>query len=237
MEKKLSILMPVYQNEKIEVQIRAIHVKIVKPFKKIGPVEIIVAEDGSTDNTRKILKSIKKKYNLTLNLCNKRRGYIKAAKEIYAQAKGEYIFFTDSDGEHDPEDFWKLWTKFNKEKLDLVVGYKKDRKPYYRTIISKFSNVLLGIFFGVWLKDANSGFRILKNKVAKRIIPLTGTLTRAYNAETFVYAKQMGYKYGELPTKHTYQPSLALPLSGMPKTILKGIFDLFKLKFKLLTSK
>ena len=231
---ELSILMPVYQNEKIEHYIKNIHDKIIKKL-RLGNIEIIVAEDGSKDNTKNILKRIKSKYNLILNLCEHQRGYINAVKEIYMQAQGKYIFFTDSDGEHSASDFWKLWKKLHNENLDLVVGFKMNRKPFYRMLISKIHNLLLGILFNIWLKDANCGFRLMKNEVAKKIIPLTGNLTVAYNAETLIFAKKMNYKYGEVPTKHFYQKSTALTLKNIPLKLCNALFDLFKLKFKIVT--
>lgn len=236
---KLSVLMPVYQNEKIGAVIGDIFDKVVKPFKeaKLGDVEVIVAEDGSRDDTRKILRSIEKKYGLILNLCDERRGYIKAAKEIYAQARGEYLFFTDSDGEHDPADFWKMWDKISDGNLDMVIGYKLHRKPFFRVFISKINNLLLGVLFNVWLKDANCGFRILKNKVAKEIIPLTGNLTIAYNAETPILAKSMGYRYAQVPVKHFYQESVVFSKKKLPKMLFKAFYELFELKLRGLPDK
>jgi glycosyltransferase involved in cell wall biosynthesis len=229
----LSIIMPVYENEGIERYIKEIHEKIVLPFEKrgLGKTELIIAEDGSKDRTREILLSIRKKYNLILNLCDQRRGYIKAVREIYIQAAGKYIFFTDADGEHYPEDFWRLWDAFSTARYDIVLGYKLKRKPYYRLIISKINNFLLGILFGVWLRDANCGFRILKQDVARKIIPLTGNLKAAYNAETLVIARKRGYKYAEVPIRHTAQRSVVFSLAKMPITLFYAFLELFRLRF------
>ncbi len=231
---KLSILMPVYENEKIEELISEINNKIIQKFRKLGlgEAEVIIAEDGSRDNTREILRSIQKKYDLDLNLCEHRRGYIQAVKEIYMQAKGEYIFFTDSDGEHKPSDFWLLWDKIINNSLDLVVGYKINRKPYYRVFVSRINNMLMGVLFNVWLRDSNCGFRIIKNEAVKKIIPLTGSLTVAYNAETFIYAKKMGYRYGQVPVNHTYKKSVALPIEKIPFKLCRAFFEIFSLKLR-----
>lgn len=233
---KLSIITLVYQNEKIEDYIIEIREKIVKKFKesKLGDIEFIIAEDGSKDDTRNILRSIKEKYDLTLNLCDQRRGYLKAAKEAYMQAKGEYIFFADSDRESDPGDFWKLWDKLQTENLDIVVGYRKNRRPYYRFAITKINSFLTGMLFNVWLTDANCGFRIIKRDVAQRIIPLTGNLLAAFNAEFFIIAKQLKYSYKEVSVKHFFQKSVVFPLKKMPLTLIKALFELFKFKIKIL---
>ena len=231
----LSIILPVYMNEKIEDVIRDIDEKVVKQFhEQIGGVEIIVAQDGTKDNTQKTLKTIQKKYKLTLNLSEQRRGYIKAAKEVYTQAAGEYIFFTDGDGEHDPADFWKLWNKMQKNNLDFVVGYKTLRKPFYRVFISKINNTLIGILFGLWFKDANCGFRIIKNDVAKKIIPKTGTMKIAWNAESSIYVKMNGYKYSQVPVKHFPVESVVFSKKKLPKQLFNAFFEVFKLRVKTL---
>jgi len=231
---KLSIIMPVYQNEKIEDYIREIHEKIIERFKEldIGDVEFIIAEDGSRDNTRSILKDIAEKYGLTLNLGEQRRGYIKAAKELYMQAQGDYIFFTDSDHESSPDDFWKLWDKIQKENLDIVLGYKKNRRPYYRLLISLVNSFLMGVLFNVWLREANSGFRMMKRSAAREIIPLTGNLFTAYNSELFIVAKKLKYLYGQVPVKHFPQKSLVFPPKKLPMAVVKAFFELIKLRLK-----
>ncbi len=61
---KLSIITPVYQNEKVELYVQE------KVRSKFPDSELVIAEDGSKDNTRKILKSIQSKYNITLDLCD-----------------------------------------------------------------------------------------------------------------------------------------------------------------------
>lgn len=233
---KLSVVTLVYQNEKIENYIKEIQEEIIKKFKelKIGDVEFIVAEDGSKDNTRNVLLSIKEKYGLILNLGEERRGYIKAAKELYGQAEGEYIFFTDSDGESWAGDFWKLWDKLRGENLDIVVGYRKNRRPHYRFFITKINSFLTGILFNVWLTDANCGFRIIKRDVARKIIPLVGNLSAGFNAECFIIAKQLKYLYREVPIRHFRRESLVFPAKKMPLTLIRAFFELFKLKFKIL---
>lgn len=232
---KLSIITPVYQNEGIENYIRDVHEKIVKKFNESqgGGVEFIVAEDGSTDNTRNILRNIAEKYGLTLNLSERRRGYIKAAKELYMQAKGEYIFFTDSDHESSPDDFWKLWDKLQKENLDIVLGYKKNRRPYYRLVIALVNTFWMGILFNVWLREANSGFRLMRKSAAQKIVPLTGNLPTAYNSEFFIFAKKFKYSYGQVPVRHFPQKSLVFPLSKIPMAVAKAFFELLKLRFKI----
>lgn len=227
---KLSIVTPVYQNEQIEVIIRDVHEKVRAKFQDS---EFIIAEDGSTDKTREILKSLQQKYNLTFNFCNERRGYIKAVKELYEQANGDVIFFLDSDGEHDPGDFWKLYRRLQKG-YDLVIGYKTKRRPLYRLFLSKVNNFLIGMMFGVWFRDANCGFRIMKRSFAREFIPPSGVLVAAFNAEMLVRAKHAGKAVAEVPVRHAAKASVVFRPAKMPWVALKAFKELYNLRRELI---
>ena len=231
MKKTVSIVMPAYQNErKIEKIVRDFHTQIIK---KLPGSEFIITEDGSTDKTRDILKKIKKQLKLRLILGKERKGYTKAVKEAFSFANKDLIFLSDSDGEHNPKDFWKLYDTMQKTDADIVIGFKQKRRPLYRLFISRVNNAIIGVLFKVWLHDANCGFRLAKREAAKGIMPNTGTLNSAFNAEFMIRAKYKGYAYAEVPVSHKPVPSKVFSPWKLPITILKELKRLLKLKREL----
>jgi len=227
---KLSVLMPTYKNPAIGDMIKAVHEAVISKFEP-GTVEFIVTEDGSGDSTPDVLKELALKYPLTLNLCSRNRGYLAVSKELYLQAKGEYLFFMDSDGEHDPNDFWRLWERMHENNCDIVVGYKINRRPYSRLLISKANNFLLGILFGIWLDDANCGFRLIKREAAQKIMPKTGNLPISSNAESFIWAKRMGLTYAQVGVRYIMQASVTFPPGlRMVPIILNAFKDLISFR-------
>ena len=105
----LSIIVPVYNEEKTIIQILE---KIKKNSPNLFKYEVIVIEDGSTDQTRKLLESNKNLYDkLILNDSNKGKGY--SVKKGINESSGTHIIFQDADFEYDPADFKKFENKLN----------------------------------------------------------------------------------------------------------------------------
>jgi glycosyltransferase involved in cell wall biosynthesis len=232
-QKKISLVMPVYNAAgTIEKVVDSYYAEVIQ---KLPGSEFIIAEDGSNDGTKEILAKLAKKYKIRLVSGKERKGYIKAVQDALKLPKNELIFLSDSDGEHSAKDFWNLLEL--SEEADLVIGFKKNRKPFYRTFISKLNNFLIGLFFGLWLHDANCGFRLLKKPVVSEISQKTGTLNYASNAEFVIRAFKAGYKIKETGVSHSEVESVVFPITKMPKVILIQLLDLVKLWFELRNNK
>jgi glycosyltransferase involved in cell wall biosynthesis len=150
---------------------------------KIPGSELIIAEDGSTDGTKDILKKLRKKLPFILISGNIRKGYNKAVKDALAMPKNDIIFFSDSSGQHSPGDFFKLAREIGK--YDMVIGYKHARKdPHFRIILSKGYNLITRLLFGVPLHDINCGFRIIKREVVKNLLKETTTFKLKFSLST-----------------------------------------------------
>lgn len=230
---KISILSPAHQAEKYIVEfVESLWRWLVLPLKKKNiTYEIIIAEDGSTDKTRKILIRLAKKYKLKLVLSSKKLGYIKAAKNLFKMAKGDLIFFLDADGEINPKSFWKLYDLWNKDDFDIVTGYKLNRKPFHRLIISKINNFVLRLLFNTNVKDANAGFKLYKSKVGKKIISESGYLKYNFNSEQIIRAIQHGYNIGQVGVQHFERESISFPPGKLIKVTLIAFLELVKFRF------
>src|SRR3989344_7165373 len=160
--KPISLIIVVHQEaESIEHVVKEFYEKVTS---KIPGSEFIVCEDGSTDGTKEILSKIKDAYHLTLDMREGKRGYTNAMRDGLRAAKNPVIFFSDSDGKHDPEDFWKMYESLLD--YDMVVGWKKGRNDaFYRLVLTGVFNRIIGWDFGVKLHDTNCGFRLMNRKV------------------------------------------------------------------------
>jgi len=224
---KISVVMPVYNGaDFIEKVVKDYHEKVVS---KISGSEFIIAEDGSTDGTKEILARLAKKYNLRLVSGDGRKGYVRAVKDALKLPKNNIVFFSDSDNSHDPADFWNLYPKLKDH--DLVVGYKKDRQdPFYRILVSRVNNLIIGVLFGLWLHDSNCGFRVMRRKVIRDVLPQARVLRIAFSSEFTIRAKKEGYRVCEVPIQHFPADTNFFSPLQMPKVIIKELWDLFKLR-------
>ena len=195
----LSVILPVYNEAAtIEAVVRDIHAKVAK---EIPGYSFIIAEDGSTDGTQEILARLKTEIPFTLISGARRKGYTQAFKDALALARTEWIFFSDSDGQHDPDDLSLLLAQAGS--YDVVSGCKISRKdPWYRLLLSAGYNILIKMFFGLPMKDINSGFKLIRREVVQEILPQVTTMRQCVMSEFILRAYLAGYKITEVSVSH-----------------------------------
>ncbi|MEX2028589.1 MAG: glycosyltransferase family 2 protein [Candidatus Curtissbacteria bacterium] len=127
--------------------------------------EVIVVDDGSSDNSRKILTDLaKKNKKLKLVFHEKNRGYGGALKSGFKTASKELIFYTDGDGQYDVREIEKLLPRMTPD-VDVVQGYKlKRHDPIYRMIIGWTYHHFSRIVFNIKVKDIDCDFRLIRKR-------------------------------------------------------------------------
>ena len=115
------------------------------------------------------------------------------------------------------------------------MGYKVNRKdPGYRLLVSRLGNILYGLLFNLWFRDANCGFRLIKKIVAEDIVDSLHSMPYACNAEFAIRAKHKGYKVVQVPVQHYASPkSNVFSIKKMPSVILKQLIGLMNLRLEL----
>lgn len=205
--------------EVIEHVVRGYHAEIVS---RLPGSEFIVAEDGSRDGTTGILERLRDELGIRLNHHDERRGYTRALKDALALARHDLIFFSDSDGQHDPRDFWRLARQI--PYCDMVIGFKAPRHdPVYRVLMSRVFNRLVGALFNVRLRDANCGFRLMRRRVVADLLRAEWQLRACTFTEFTIRAFYRGYAIREAPIRHLprpFGPSRGVPLRGIPRSTL-----------------
>lgn len=133
-----------------------------------GNYEILVVDDGSTDDTHKLasetgVKVIRHPYN---------KGYGAALKTGIRNAKTDIVLFMDADGQHKPSDIEKLIQHI--EEYDMVVGArtKKSKISLLRRPGKKILSLTANFLAGMKIPDLNSGFRALKKSVAQEFMQI-----------------------------------------------------------------
>ena len=146
---ELSIIVPIYNVEDyLEECLKSLY------NKKNIKLEIILVNDGSKDNSFKIMEKFKEIYPEKTVLINKENGGLSSARNAGMKAAvGEYISFIDSDDFIDVDEFEKFFKEGQKDKLDVMVGNMRYYTPektgdsLFRSDVVKNSGIVNGIDF------------------------------------------------------------------------------------------
>src|SRR3989338_49624 len=201
----LSIVIPCYNEAEGIDSLHSRLIPVLSLLKKDYDLELIFIDDGSTDNTNKLLcyyfgklsyvKIIKHEKNMNLGA---------AFKTGFSAANGGLIVTLDSDCTYDPEEIPKLLKIMKENDYDVVTGSpyhplgKVENVPRYRIFLSKSVSLLYKIATGRNINTFTSMFRAYKKEVVKNVNFKSNDFLSP--AEILIIAMNKGYKVGEMPS-------------------------------------
>lgn len=224
--KSLSILIPAYNDaDTIEQVVVEAHKEAISASKLF---EIIVLNDGSQDQTGKILTSLQKRYRqLRLITHEVNQGYGMAIKDLYFAGRYEWLFTCPGDNQIPPRELRKLLV--SKDKADMIIGWRTNRNdPPARLRQSFVYNTLLKLLYNIKLHDINS-VRLMKTKIIQNVN--ISTFSAFVDAELTIDAIRAGYKVIEVPIAHRARVGEQGAGGGKLRTILPVIKEMILYKF------
>ena len=230
----LSVVVPVYNEEDIiELVVASIHKNIIS---KIKDSELIIVNDRSTDNTLRILENLSKKLDkIKIITPAKNGGHGKAIRLGFLNSKKDWVFHIDSDNQFNPADYWKL-DKY-KDDYDYIYGYRKKRHdPFHRKVLTSMVRLTNLIFFGTFMKDSNSAFKLIKNKALQKILMKVPQDAFAPTIMITLLAKKMDYKIKRIGIRHYPRKTGKVSIQGIKfaKVCLRGAKDMIKFRLRTL---
>jgi glycosyltransferase involved in cell wall biosynthesis len=185
----LSIVIPLLNEQNSIDELTSSISTVVKALRL--EFEIILIDDGSTDNSWKIISEIcSNNQNVRGIRFLKNFGKSQALSAGFKACNGDVVVTMDADLQDDPNEIPELYKKVKEEKFDLVSGWKKVRYDsiMFKNFPSKIFNWAARITSGIKLNDFNCGIKAYKKEVIKQI-KLTGGMHRYIP----VLAKNAGY--------------------------------------------
>lgn len=169
----LYIVMPAYNEAaNIEEVIKQWHPVCEKITAEGNKARLIIANDGSKDDTYQIMLQLRENYPFLNPIDKPNSGHGATVLFLYRHAIAEdadFVFQTDSDGQTLPEEFWQMWE--HRHEYDFHIGTRGGRQDgASRVFVTKTLRLVVWLMFHVWVKDANTPFRLMNTKRLQAIL-------------------------------------------------------------------
>ena len=219
---KLSIIIPVYNEEKT---LEEVVFRVQEVFNE-EDYEIIIVNDGSTDNTRRVIENLDQPLVVIHHKKNYGKG--KAIQSGLIPARGEYITIQDADLEYDPKNLYDLWIEA--KPLSVVYGKRSNEKGYRLARLgNKILSFVCNTLFSSKLSDIYTCYKVIPADVMKTL----NLESDGFEIEAEITAKLLKRKV----------KILEIPIAYTPRTYregkhirwvdgLKGIWTLLRVKIR-----
>ncbi|MDD5156289.1 MAG: glycosyltransferase [Candidatus Omnitrophica bacterium] len=203
-KEKISVVMPAYNESS---HIVASVEETIKTFQNFGcDWELLVMDDGSNDDTYDRLSVLSAKYprHLILKKNSVNLGKGRALKKALRYISGDYTVFLDADMDLHPIQVQTLFDIMRLDGADIVIGSKLHPNSivnysFQRRVISLVYYWLVRILFNLPCHDTQTGLKLFKTEVLRKVFPRILVKQFAFDLEVLVNAHHLGYKIAEAP--------------------------------------
>jgi len=223
----LSVVIPIYNEAE---NLEALHQEVSTVLDGWGrPYEVLLIDDGSRDGSFETLARIQAgDPHVRVIQFRRNFGQTAAFAAGFAAARGRLIVTSDGDLQNDPRDIPSMVERLEQHELDIVCGWRKERKDawLHRRLPSKLANTLISWATGVRLRDYGCSLKVFRAEVVKPL-RLYGELHRFLPA----LASEMGVRIEEQAVNH--RPRVhGRSKYGLSRTV-RVVLDLVTVKYLL----
>lgn len=220
MSHNISVVVPVYNEE---LNVAALHQEILDVCRREGyTFEIIFVDDGSSDRTVEVLQTLSP---ITVIELRRNFGQTAAMDAGIKAATKDLVVTMDGDRQNDPNDIPKLIAHLYANRLDVVSGWRKDRKdPFAKNFVSRGANMLRKILINDGIHDSGCSLKVYKRDAFDGLT-LYGEMHRFIPA----ILKIKGYRVGEAVVNHRARTAGETKYNY--RRTLKGLIDMTSVWF------
>lgn len=226
----LSIVIPAYnEQERIVTTIGA----IASHVSDLGfPWELLIADDGSKDQTVKICEDLGL-VNMKVLKAPKNGGKGSAVQRGMLAAQGSYVLFADADNSTPIEEVSKLLAKLEKDGFDVAVGSRaaegaeEGKKSFLRKILSGGLRWIVKNIFRIGVKDTQCGFKMYTRAAAQKLHSKQTVMGFSFDLEILYLASKFGYAIAEVPVAWVDAPGSKVDTRKEVQRFLRDLFRIW----------
>jgi dolichyl-phosphate beta-glucosyltransferase len=214
----LSIVIPAYNEER----------RLPQTLERVSdylsrqnyPSEIVVVDDGSRDQTARVVENFERTHSNVRLIRNDHRGKGYTVRKGMLAARGHIVLFSDADLSTPIEDVEKLMPWFERG-FDIVIGSREGkgaqrlREPFYRHLMGRVFNLVVRLLTVRGIEDTQCGFKAFRDDVAKDIFArmqlygdnaqrVPNGMVTAFDVEALFIGRKSGYRIKEVPVEWRY---------------------------------
>lgn len=236
----LYIVIPAYNEQDNIRQVIDDWYPVVEAHSGEGKSRLVIVDDGSKDDTYRIMLEYAKEKPLFVPLTKTNGGHGAAVLYAYRYALengADYIFQTDSDGQTLPSEFEPFWEA--REEHDMVIGWRRGRQDgFSRILVTKTLKYVIRCCFGVMVTDANTPFRLIKRETLQDCMKQIPDNFNLSNVILSVLCAKKGCKVKYVPI--TFRPRQggvnSINFRKITKIGMKAVSDFMKINRSLRNS-
>jgi glycosyltransferase involved in cell wall biosynthesis len=191
--------------------------------------EVIVANDGSRDNTGQVLAELQRRepdLHLLVVTHERNRGYGAALASGFDAATKDLVFLTDGDKQFNVTELREFLPAMDGQ-TDLIVGWRRNRAdPALRKLNALGWKLLVNLLFGYTARDVDCAFKLFRRRVWQSMTVHARGAT--FSAEFMIKARRLGFHVKELPVSH-FPRTAGSPTGARPDVIVRAFVELFRL--------
>ncbi len=227
--RSISVVLPAFNEaDNIEKQVRDVD-DVLREF-RFDEYEVLVVDDGSSDDTRAICERVATdvpKLRVIVHEVN--RGYAQALRSGFTSATMPLVFYTDADNQFDVRELKNLLAAI--DDYDLVCGFRIYRfDPFSRLVLSWGYNLIVRALFRIRVRDVDCAFKLFRREIFDRI----NIESKKFFVDTEILAKasKLGLRMTEIGVRHlprtagesTVRPSHVISTLGEIASMWRDIY-------------
>ena len=193
---------------------------------------IVIADNGSTDATPSISRSLSEQDSRVRHLRLEQRGRGRALKRAWAESNADVVSYMDVDLSTDLSALPQAVAAVAEEGYDVAIGSRLKRgaqvigRSFKREFISRSYSLIFRSMFLAGFQDAQCGFKALSRRAADDVVPLVVDNGWFFDTEMLLIAEKNGYRIKEIPVKWTDDPDSRVKIVSTAYEDMKGLLRL-----------